>query len=97
MSDQRPIEEVIGWEREPGFGWFDARRAVYHRRAEVDDLAAWLDATISPGGWDIERTGKHGEWAAHNDFEPYWHTGNLVGWVPLREALVAAVRKVDAS
>ena len=89
---ERPIEEVIGWTREHIRGdvgevvWDAGEQIVC--QAEVDDLAAWLDGRVT---WIIEhedsRTIVH---VAHELAPPVWHD-------TIREALVAAVRKVAAS
>lgn len=95
MSD-RPIEEVIGWtkpfERMLGMYWIrpDSIPATH---ATVDDLAAWLDAELGDALWSIQR-GLCGHLV-------YWDAGVREGqtaeFPTIREALIAAVRKVAAT
>lgn len=108
MSEQ-PVEELIGWRLTGTVGeelanWWTGGQgpADYRLRAEVDDLAAWLQAQgpfvsiawfESCGGWTVDLDDAMG----HS-----WRHGRLVFDQPfvgptIRDALVAAVRKVAAS
>lgn len=97
MDDERPVEELIGWtpwreNRPNGREWFDgANENEPRRRAEVDDLAAWLHAQGRSG------------LSIHRRLAPAmdgmnWHISGWGNDAPrgstIRDALIAAVRKV---
>lgn len=90
MSEQ-PIEGVIGWTLSEFDGcWWDGD-TFWHYRAEVDDLAAWLDSQFHWSGWDVLRDGDNWHVDFDNEYAPVGHTASLP---TIREALIAAVRKV---
>jgi hypothetical protein len=109
--DEKPIEEVIGWERNEHpdcddpetFPWCYETCHPWRRpnperlegyedaeRAEVDDLAVWLDGELKPMLWGMWRW-DDGTWAVSWDNGP--KNGDAFG-PTIREALIAAVRKV---
>ena len=97
MSAETPIEEVIGWVGEPpGSGVWSDYDGDLHYRAGVDDLAAWLD---SIGAW-VRVDGKT-PWGGLDGFRVVVQQGDrpdIRAYGPtIREALIAAVRKLVAS
>ena len=108
MSDERPIEEVIGWrlydhgsDPIPSLShrqWID-RNGDGRVRAEVDDLAAWLNWIDS---WPDPSDPLTVTW--DEDDRTYTVSGYMIpdGLVTevgptIRDALIAAVRKVAAA
>lgn len=92
----RHIEEVIGWKQDDDGNvpwspvWTTPGGRVRFDGAQVDDLAAWLDAELGTCLWSIQRdTG---------GFLIYWDAGVLEGQTAehptILAALTAAVRKV---
>lgn len=103
MSDERPVEELIGWVRRP-IGWgIPPSYLLIRRRAEVDDLAAWLDAHW----WDEHEDDAEPAaiWRLVHDeaddgqmfwyVDPYDDDPDDDVHPTIRDALVAAVRRVS--
>lgn len=110
MNAERPVEE-LGWRffDSPIFKWHRPTCAVAElaegcsattmvralqrcecTRAEVDDLAAWLDRHLdAPVNLDVRR--HDDEWLVD-----VWPGGWRVHGPTIRDALIAAVRKVAA-
>lgn len=94
MSDERPIEEIIGWYK--GVARWAPLDGTWRVRADVDDLADWLEAqhrvvTIRPasrpeGHWIVAMRLRHEEWESASSST---HTAPKI-----LLALEAAVRKV---
>ena len=83
MSDEQPIEEIIGWTRNPSY---DGN--VCRDRAEVDDLLAWMAARNAL---------PVAIWPCLGDWIVGW-PGNRHATAPtLRDALIAAVREIAAT
>ena len=97
---ERPVEELIGWTRAEGWPnaewieWHDPGRDSGTGRscAEEGDLAAWLAARGDQ--WEVRVQSGGGQVIASmwlpNDTGTGWHGP----YSTIREALVAAVRKV---
>lgn len=109
MTNERPVEELIGWVRNTCrcsggcLGW-TTPDGTERDRAEVDDLAAWLNVTLEYD-WDFGRDEDDDGyfvgaiWSTVNDGEspPDEGWSILIRHQPtIRDALVAAVRKVAA-
>ena len=105
MSDEWPerkrqIEELIGWRRAGPLilsgDWIDGAGRV-RMRAEVDDLAAWLDERVGPRNWAWQRPTESSRWLVvwRPSRDVYWDHVSRATDGP-RDALIAAVRKVAA-
>ena len=103
MSDERPIEEIIGWRWDVIGLWWDPTTPRWRTRAEVDDLVAWLD-DHALGRWRAPVRNGAGWWHVHtwgqeccqgSSVSTAWEEAD---WHPtIRDALIAAVRKVAAA
>lgn len=96
MSDERPVEELIGWERpianNPLQLWATERGGEPSKdRAEVDDLAAWIVAQ----GFGVSMFDRDdGGYEALVVRPRSVHVSER--GPTIRDALIAAVRKVAA-
>lgn len=101
MTTERPIEELIGWRKSGEYdGWLPYGDDEWRQRAEVDDLAAWLREHVGLIfiADDIEWLTDEDEptcdvlvFEASNESDP----SRFIERGPtIREALIAAVRKV---
>lgn len=92
MSDERPVEELIGWERvdcdvsRHDGRWMTHDGRIYADRAEVDDLIAWLGDRLEM--MSKVRGGKVAVDVMTSAGPRVVYAGSA------RDALVAAVRKV---
>ena len=85
----RSVEELIGWtpDDEDAPAMYVTPAGYVRTRAHVDDLAGWLD-------------GQGRRWGLHHDYDgrAWWvnpiHNLDVERFPTIREALVAAVRKV---
>lgn len=97
MSDERPIEEIMGWDpvvsSSHGKGWIPPGSLFFHQFADVDDLAAWLRAHHVTVGVvadvNSDFTARCLRFLGSYVVASYVGTG-----LTIRDALTAAVRKV---
>ena len=90
MSDDQPIEEIIGWTKATNDFGYDWKTSTGDecQRAEVDDLLAWMAARNAL---------PVAIWPCLGDWIVGW-PGNRHATAPtLRDALIAAVREIAAT
>jgi hypothetical protein len=93
---ERPVEEVIGWRKGVlplESQWCDSAGDYPGARAEVDDLAAWLNSQLSWAGWNLN----HDCDDYYVCIEDGWGDPKeyvLASRSTIRDALIVAVRKV---
>lgn len=100
MDDaERPIEEVIGWHYDHGWGWIDADDNC-RDSATIDDMAAWLQAKRPDYDPSIVHLGRPYRptptWIVYTEHDYDGPRGSIGEGPTILAALTAAVRKVDA-